>query len=234
MKKIIYSLFVCLAFVLSSCEDKTSQDTSKITYFVNFEIQGEQTMLVPVGTPFTDPGVIATEGENDITSSVVITGSVDNNTIGLYTISYAAANVDGFASSVSRTVIVYDPSVTTDISGVYTTDAGTHRLAIASGAQVAYGGYPVTISLIAPGIFHINDFFGGYYEVRAGYGAAYAMTGYISLNPDNSLSLLSSRVAGWGDSLDALQEAAYNPETGGIEWGAKYAGAYIFYLKLIK
>lgn len=233
MKKIIYSLFMCLAFVLSSCEDETSQDTSKITYFTDFEMAGDQTTLIPVGTPYTEAGVTVTEGGNDITSSMVVTGSVDTDKIGIYTINYAATNVDGFASSVSRTVVVYNPEITADMSGTYTVEGGTYRLSITSGAEVPYSGYNITISQIAPGIFYVNDFFAGYYELRAGYGSSYAMTGYISLEADNSLSPLSSVVAGWGDSLDNLS-GQFNPETGALNWDAGYAGSMMFYVKLQK
>ncbi|WP_298651340.1 BT_2262 family domain-containing protein [uncultured Proteiniphilum sp.] len=234
MKKIIHYLFVCLACMAISCEDDTSKDMSKITYFVNYEILGDETMLLPVGTPYVEPGVIAMEGETDITSSVVITGSVDASAIGIYDISYSATNVDGFSSSVSRTVVVYDPSITTDISGVYTAAAGTHRLAIATGATVSYADYSVTLTSIAPGVFQVSDFFAGYYEVRAGYGSSYAMRGYIKLNADNSLGLLSSSVAGWGDSLDRLEDGAYDPVSGTVSWGAVYAGAYSFNVILTK
>ncbi len=233
MKKIIYSLFICLAFVLSSCEDETSQDTSKITYFVDFEMLGDQTTLVPVGTPYTEAGVIATEGGNDITSSMVVSGSVDSDKIGLYTINYAATNVDGFASSISRTVIVYNPEITTDMSGTYVAEAGTYRFHATVG-DTPYSGYNVTITQLAPGFFYVTDFFAGYYDVRAGYGSNYAMTGYIELKADNSVSLVSSKVGGWGDSLGKLANAQFNPETGALTWDAYYTANMIFYVKLKK
>lgn len=234
MKKIIYSLFICLAFGFLACEDDTTMDTSKVTYFVDFEMLGDQTILLPLATTYSEPGVIATEGENDITSSIVVTGTVNSNKVGIYTIDYAATNVDGFSSSVQRTVVVYDPEITTDISGVYTAATGTYRLTKSTGAEIPYAGYNVTLTQLVPGIFSVSDFFAGYYEVRAGYGASYAMRGYIKLNADNSVELLSSQVAGWGDSLDNLTDGQYNPETGGLNWAAGYAGSMIFYIKLTK
>ena len=84
MKRVLYSLFVfCSLCILWGC-DETSQDTSKITYFVNFEINGDEVMKVPAGTAFTDPGVVAMEGENDITSTVEVNSNVDASKIGVY------------------------------------------------------------------------------------------------------------------------------------------------------
>jgi len=229
MKKIFYSLFLFFSLVIfTGCKDITTEDPSKITYYVNFEILGDKTMMVKVGDAFVDPGVIATEGDNDVTSSVNVSGSVNSNAIGVYTITYSAINIDGYSASASRTVAVYNPAVTTNIAGTYTVADGTHRYAFGNGAVVPYSGYPVTLTYIAPGIFYVNDFFGGYYEKRAGYGASYAMYGYISLNEDNSIDLLSSHVNGWGDDLDDLEDAEYDPDSETIQWGAVYAGAYSF------
>ncbi|GHU08599.1 hypothetical protein FACS189431_5160 [Alphaproteobacteria bacterium] len=204
-------------------------------------------MLIPVGTPFNDPGVVALEGENDISSTVVTKGSVNSNKIGLYVIAYSATNVDGFDKTISRDVFVYDPAVSTDISGKYAVDLDySHRLQFSNGAIIKYADmqgmygagdfstYSVSIDQLAPGIYSVSDLFGGYYVEGRAYAATYAMTGYISLNADNTLDVLSSIVAGWGDSLDALEDASYDPETGSIQWGAEYGGSYSFNVKLNK
>ncbi len=234
MKKIIYSLFVCLTFVLVSCEDKTSYDDSKITYYVTYEVSGDQTMLVPVGTTFVDPGVKAMEGSKDVTSNMETVGSVDANKIGVYTISYSAVNADGFASSTSRTVVVYDPQITTDISGNYSLNSGSYRLNLSSLAHTAFSGYGISLTYIAPGVFFVSDYLGGYYDQRAGYGPSYAMTGYIKLNTDNTIEMLSSHIKGWGDSLDSLVNGAYNPVTSQIHWEVTYVSSYTWFLDFTK
>jgi len=234
MKKIIYSLFVCLLLALVSCQDKTSYDVSKITYYVTYNMSGDQTMLVPVGTSYVDPGVIAMEGTKDVTATMKTTGTVDPTKIGLYPITYSAVNADGFASSTTRLVVVCDPTVITDISGKYLVATGSYRKVLATGANTSFSGYNISLTKIAPGIFFVSDFLGGWYEQRAAYGAAYAMTGYVKLNPDNSLELLSSKVASWGDSLNSLANATYNPGTNAIHWEAKYAGAYTWFLDFNK
>lgn len=237
MKKAIYKLMGCLAMVavlaLVSCNE-TSQDPSTITYYITFEMEGDETYLLEVGTAYEEPGVTAFEGTEDVTSSMVTTGSVDENTVGLYTITYSATNQDGFSSSITRTVIVYDPSVTTDISGTYTTASGSYRYWLETGAISSFSGYTVTISQLAPGFFYISDYMGGYYAQGAGYGSSYAMTGYISLGADDTLEAVSGYVAGWGDSYDSFDNGVYDPATGNLSYELAYAGSMIFYITLAK
>lgn len=235
MKKTLYTLFLCLSLgVFASCEDETSQDLSQITYYISFDMAGDQVMAIPVGTAYEEPGITAMEGEEDVTSTIKVTGSVDGNSVGVYTLVYSATNKDNFSSSVSRTVIVYDPAVTTDISGTYTVDPSSYRYTLSSGAIVSYGGYSITLSPVSPGIFEMSDYMGGYYDQRAGYGSAYAMKGYLKLNADNTLEALSGDVAGWGDSLDDFEDGVYDPATGTISYAVAYAGSFIFYVTLTK
>jgi hypothetical protein len=60
------------------------------------------------------------------------------------------------------------------------------------------------------------------------------MTGYIALNEDNTIDLVSSSVTAWGDSLDTIKEGVYNPVTGEISWKAEYVGSYSFNVTLKK
>lgn len=237
MKKAIYKWMGCLAtllaLTLTAC-DETSQDPSTITYYITFEMEGDETMYLPVGTAYEEPGVTAMEGSEDVTANVVTTGSVDGNTVGLYTITYSATNQDGFSSSTSRTVIVYDPTVTTDISGTYTTAAGSYRYWLETAAVSNFSGYNVTITQLAPGFFYISDYMGGYYDQGAGYGSAYAMTGYLKLNADNTLEAVTGSVAGWGDSYDSFDNGVYDPATGNISYELAYAQSMIFYITLTK
>lgn len=235
MKKILYSLSICLICLFTACEDETSQDTSKITYFVNFEMKGDKVMQIPVGTAYVEPGVIAMEGSNDITSTMKTTGTVNASKVGVYTLAYSAVNVDGFAKSTERTVVVYDPNVTTDLSGVYKTAEGSYRYWIATGAIKAFSGYTVNIERAAPGVFLVSDFMGGYYDQGSKYGPGYAMKGYMKLNSDNTIDILSGYVPSWHDSYNAFEKGKYNPATGSLYWEMTYGGnAMIFYITLTK
>jgi hypothetical protein len=228
-----YSLIIASVFFLFSCTKET-EGVSRITNYVEFAFKGDNPAIVQVGEPYKDAGVIATLEGKDVSSTVTVKSNVDYETMGMYKVEYRSVNSDGLTSRAIRDVIICNPSVTTDLSGAYTVADGTNRVALASGAKVLYNGYPVSLSKVAPGFFTVSDFFGGYYEKRAGYGSAYAMKGYIALNEDNTINMVSSSIAGWGDSLDSLNDASYDPVTGKISWGAVYAGAYSFNVILTK
>lgn len=232
MKKLIYSLFVCLSLVIVSCDDST-EDPSFVTYYVDFDMKGSDIETVELGKPYVEPGVTVKEKGEDITSKMKVTGveDIDVNRVGLYRITYTAQNVDGYAKSISRTVLVYDPTFPTDISGSYIAGEGTQReVKNDEGVWVAspFTDYKVTLTKVVPGIFEVSDFMGGFYAQGKGYGAAYAMTGYAKLNADNTLEILSGDVAGFGDSYEpgSFVNAKYNPDVnqGAIRWMVGYAG----------
>ena len=223
--------------MLTGCHDITTDGVTFVTNYVTIEILGDQETIIELGNNYVDAGVIATEGDKDVTGSVVSKSNVNENEPGFYEVTYSAVNVDGFPASVTRTVIVYNPAITTDLSGEYLTVSGTHRLTFATGATTAYSGYPVIIEQYLPGIFYVSDLFGGYYYPRleaSGYGLIHTMTGYISLGSDNTIKLCSSHVAGWGDGLDDLADGIYDPVTGQITWGAEYASLFSFNIVLKK
>ena len=63
----------------------TVQDTVAPVITLN----GNNPMQVGFGTVFTDPGATASDGcAGDLTSSIVVTGSVDTNTVGFYALTY--------------------------------------------------------------------------------------------------------------------------------------------------
>jgi hypothetical protein len=251
MKKIIYNILICSGLLaLASCEKKvTTEDPSTITHYVVFELNGDQTMLVPLNSTFTDPGVVATENGADVNDHVIVTitdpagdvvTSIPTNAPGLYTVEYKASNADGFSASTSRTVIVYDPSVTATIAGTYSTDIDQSIYnSNPFSAWIAAKGYPgnsatVTFTEIAPGFFSCNDLLAGWYGQIRGYGAKYYMTGIVTLNADNSLTLISSYIAGWGDGLDYIKNAVYDPATGTITYDSSYAGQIFISPVLVK
>ncbi|MCD8184779.1 MAG: DUF5011 domain-containing protein [Bacteroides sp.] len=96
MKKVIYSLLIYLvAVALSSCED-TSEYISKITHFASLELKDESAMKMNLNDTYVEPGFVALEGDEDITSKVKISGAVNSAKSDIYTLTYSVANVDGF------------------------------------------------------------------------------------------------------------------------------------------
>lgn len=149
--KIIFGAIAILAIALSSCQ-KSMIDTpnqvgiSKVTYYANMALNGDQYMSIVKGSTFTDPGATATaEGQ---TLTVTTSGTVDVNTPGIYNITYSAVNKDGFPASVTRTVAVLPMAeqAGVDISGEY----------IYVGSS-----YTSTVTKLAPGFYSTNNCWGG-------------------------------------------------------------------------
>jgi hypothetical protein len=69
---------------------------------------GGNPLVVEQGTPFTDPGATAQDPEEgDITSRIVVTGSVNTATLGTYTLTYNVSDAQGQAATPkTRTVNV--------------------------------------------------------------------------------------------------------------------------------
>jgi len=224
MKKVLLYTLLAATLSLSSCEDAEWND-SQVQYYPVLNMQGDAVVENPIGTPYKDAGCLATFGGEDYTSHIVTTGvdNVDVNTAGLYKITYSAINekYPVLNASVTRTVAVCDPTITTNISGTWKGIDGTYR--DRAGALTPYPGYSIKVRKDASGIFYVSDLLDGYYAQHAGYGAKYACVGYLQLLADNTLVMLSSSVAGWGDSADSF-EGAYDPATGLISYVIEYAG----------
>lgn len=227
MKKILYLLSIMFLLVsVISCEEE-SAGLSTITHYAEITLKGPSTVVVPLGSTYEEPGYTAMEGETDVTDQVEVESNVNPNQAGVYQVVYRAVNQDGFASTNSRTVLVYDTTPSIIESGLHTVAEGTNRT-WADGTVVPFSGYEIVILQTEPGVFYISDFMGGYYDQRVGYGPDYAMTGTFKLNADNTLTPLSSFVPGWGDSMDAMISSSVDPETGQIRYAIEYAGLMTF------
>jgi hypothetical protein len=217
MKKIdnILILILFVAFLSSCKKDLTSEGVSRVTYYVTFDLTQGPLVLNPKGTAFVDPGYKAI----DVTNKVTVIGSVNSGAVGLYVLTYSAKNADGYSASVSRTVIVYDPAApSTDLTGNYSSNVS--RISPAR----AFTGLSVTITKKAPGFFYVSDFLGGFYDQGSNYnyGPTYALTGYMQLNADNSLSYVNSHNIAWGDAANSFANGVYNPVTKGLTWRVNY------------
>lgn len=223
MKKYISLMASALAVLsLASC-DKDTEGLTHITYYAVIDLDGPVYDQAVAGTPYVDPGYSATmQGEN-ITSDVKISTDMDlqNPKPGYYTVTYSAVNEDGFPASTTRYVLVADAD--DKVSGYYTTDANSFREA-SSGVTFYGRRFQIIVYGDAAGQYHVSDFLGGWYDQRAGYGASYAAPGTFDLATDGSITLVSSSVAGWGDSLSGLDDASFDADSQTISWVALYAG----------
>lgn len=122
MKKHIYNkigsgvMTMALAATLFSCDPEgDSVGVSTVTYFPSFELPDGANVVIETGEAFT-PNAIVMEGESELTPD--ISNGVDNQTPGVYLVTYSAENSDGYSGSATQQVIVFDPTIVpTDVTG---------------------------------------------------------------------------------------------------------------------
>lgn len=227
MKKVICGILMCLGTViLSSCED-TSEDISKVTYFASLELKGESAMKINLNETYVEPGFTATEGDEDITSKVKISGAVNSAVSDIYTLIYSVANVDGFSVSEQRDVLVAAPTFDSAYYGE--TKIGNRH----------YVNAPIHIMDNGDGTYAIDDIMGGFqfHGLNAGLEPAYDLhaEAVIKLNDDNSISLVS--LGSWAPELGltlGLNSGSYDPTTGVVELNVQYGAANQLLVTLTK
>lgn len=154
MKKYISYLFILAVsgMLLTSCQKDNFNypdgyvGRSKITTYAIFSLTGGGYASVVKGGTFTDPGATAKQGSTDL--KVTSTGTVNTNTVGLYTITYSATNSDGFPATATRLVAVLPAA---EAAGVN----------IAGKYGYATGGSASTITKLAPGFYYTDNFYSG-------------------------------------------------------------------------
>lgn len=73
---------------------------------------GDNPMAVELGSSFTEPGATAIDDrDGDISTNITVTGSVDPNTAGTYTLDYSVSDSTGNPTTVTRTVNVADTTI---------------------------------------------------------------------------------------------------------------------------
>lgn len=227
MKKVIYSILICLGtVVLSSCED-TSEDISKVTHFASLELKGESAMKMKLNDTYVEPGFVALEGDEDITSKVKISGTVNSTESDIYTLMYSVANVDGFSVSEERNVLVAAPTFASAYYGESKT--GSRH----------YVNAPIHIVDNGDGTYEIDDIMGGFqfHGLNASLASAYDLKAeaIIKLEGDNTISLV--KLGSWTPALNltlGFNGGSYDPETGVIELDVKYGAANQLLVTLTK
>jgi hypothetical protein len=151
MKYILPILIVF--FAVTGCNKDNFVDneervgSSKVTYFAEITMKGDEYMSLVKGDSYTDPGATAVEKGQSI--SVTTSGTVNTNQPGLYIITYSAVNKDGFAAKKTRTVAVLNahelPGV--DISGKYD--------------YVGSSVYEATVTKVAEGLYTTDNCWSG-------------------------------------------------------------------------
>lgn len=127
-KQILFAaavLFSAGTILLTGC--KKDDTTPPVVTLV-----GSDNIQHILNTAFTDQGATAEDDEDgDITASIEVTGTVDKDLTGTYTITYSATDAAGNTGTATRTVVVYNEAQAhfegtytsaseTDINGPYT------------------------------------------------------------------------------------------------------------------
>ncbi len=240
-KALVYTMTLCAVLLgFTACNDDNDALTdSTLTTYPHFTMLGDEFTEVNLGDEYVDAGCTATLDGVDITSQIVTTGleDIDTSVAGFYYVTYSFVNKDGYKKSVTRTVAVFDPNVTTDLSGDYVCASGSICTILSSGGKIDLSGCTISLEQLLPGLFNVSDLMGGLYDQYAGYGAdapgLYVMQGVIQLTADNEIIILNGYVPAWEDSYDEAYPGTYNPETGAVSWGIDYAGLYHFDITIV-
>tara|TARA_B110000444_G_scaffold261390_1_gene313125 strand:+ start:1834 stop:3243 length:1410 start_codon:yes stop_codon:yes gene_type:complete len=103
--------FFVLLLLLNGCFDRVlSDDVFEITKAKSPPIIlliGSPIIDIELGVGFVDPGFTATDlDDGDLTSLVIVSGTVDTSITGAYPITYTVIDSDGNSISITRTVVV--------------------------------------------------------------------------------------------------------------------------------
>lgn len=211
-KNILFMTMLAMAgFTLSSCGDKETEDTSRITTYAVLELNGDAYETVQLGSSYNDPGCTAKMGDEDVTDKIVTDGAVNTNELGYYDLSYRVINADGFAATASRTVAVVDKA---NFASPYFAESQY-------GSRHFYNA-PIAIEDNGDGTYTIEDLAGGFYSYGRypGYDAMgydFFLDATLSLNADNTINLVECNGDNWywGDPM-TLTSGTYDPATGTV------------------
>ncbi len=202
MKKQILSsaaaLFLTSAIVLTGCK---KEDTNAPT----ITLKGDAEMVIYLNDTYTEPGATATDldgkdKESDVSSKIVISGTVDKTKAGAYTITYNVTDDAGNAASeVKRTVKVKQKAST--ITGSYSTtescnfgNVGAYSCSITTGTTgdlsvvlSNFGNYQTTVNIPAT----LSGDFNEKITLESGTYAGLTMSGSGTIEPNGKKITIS-------------------------------------------
>ncbi len=174
-----------LVATLAACNnDLATEGLSRITYFPEFVLEGEDWYLIDEGEDFVDPGIKVLEQGQEIPFTQTFTGRYSGyvgSEIGSepdqYTLTYRAVNQEGFPATTSRTVVAVNTGdLVNSISGAYWSDA-------VRVTGVSYDPVLVLIWEVEPNVYEISCSVGGFYADGRGDGdISLARGGTIKVN----------------------------------------------------
>jgi len=238
-KILIAVFFITLSFV--SCEKNVDSDNlSKITFYPTFEMTGDDFQIITLGTPYSDPGILATENGQEIpvTTSVVGTiqsysgNAVNADLANEYLINYTATNSDGFQGSTSRVVwVVNTGDLVTSIEGLYTSTVVRSGVVSAQYTDMSY----VLIYKTGDNTYEISDGIGGYYDLGRAYGPGYRATPCVITAvdiPGNNFTYGGSFGVGAFGGVAEISALTVDPVAKTVSFETSWDAGYTFVVTL--
>jgi hypothetical protein len=235
MKKLIAFIFASLLFV--ACDNVDTANVSSLTNYPLLTLNGNSTVYVSLGTPYSDQGAIATENAQTIPSVTSATGTyrgadkIDTSIADEYSQTYTATNKDGFDGSASRMVYVYNNAdLVTSIEGIYTSTVIRNGITDAKYTNMEY----IHIWKNSNGTYEMSDGIGGWYNYGYGYGIAYtAQPVIITANSitANDFSIPNFPVGAFGGDAEMTQFTV-DPTTKTITFTTTWDAGYTFEVTL--
>lgn len=156
MKKIFYFI---LTIVAVSCSDTSTDDVSRVTNYPVMTLNGERTVVLNQGETYTENGAISLSGSAEL--PITITGTVNTSVPNVYKLTYTSINVDGFAATLTRAVVVLSTAPSTiDLTGSFTRNGNVNNVTKISDRKYICDnatGYNVAEDKITLEFYNIDD-----------------------------------------------------------------------------
>jgi hypothetical protein len=222
MKKLFLYMSLVAATLVGCNNDLESEGLSRITYFPDFILTGDDLYVVDMDDSFTEPGITVEEKGTVIPFTFEYTGrytGYSGSTIGTdldqYILTYSAINSDGFPATRSR-IIARIPTgdFVTSIEGAY----------LASIVRVdgeTFEDIVVLVTQVEPGVYEISCALGGFYSDGRGLGDDFLVHGLeIAVNDlaTNDFTFEGDVTRGDGVELQ-VADVEIDTETKTISWG---------------
>ena len=132
MKNLKYWLGSLVIITMVSCEylespDETTNVQQGFITYPAVSLNGEQFVTISLGDDYEDPGAMASLGSEDITSDIIISGSVDTQNPGVYTLNYEISIINALdeasiANQQRYVAVVTESAKSINLAGTYNGD----------------------------------------------------------------------------------------------------------------
>jgi len=223
MKKIFY-IFFAIFPLLFSCEEKETEDISRITSVPHMELLGDNPVVLIKGTEYAEEGIYAelyTSGGDTISDiEYTIINDIDPDVAGSYKITYEVLNSEGIPFYINRSVVV------ADIEGydVFELPTGSYT-GVWSGSDGRTLGTGIQIQKLTTGIYSVSDLIAGLYAQYAGYGPDMAAPGVFVIDESGNIRSELGSSDGFGADVTTAN-VSFDSNTNTISYTVTIGGTY--------